>query len=127
MTEHMLEVAVGALITLAIGFLWNYTINYQKSRNTEVDALKKGLQSLLRYKIIDTYEHYTEQGWIPLYALQGITACYNSYEKLGENGVITHIFETLNELPNHPPEEELKKEGEKAPCVNCLKKADNIA
>ena len=86
----------GAIITL----LW--TILRAKKR--ENDALKEGMQALLRDRIIQAYNHYSDKGWIPIYAMESIEACYKSYEELGENGVIDNLMRQLRELPNHSME-----------------------
>lgn len=73
-------------------------------KEKENDALKAGLQALLRDRIIQAYNHYVDgKGWIPIYALESINACYKSYEALGENGVINGLMEQLNDLPNYEP------------------------
>ena len=87
---------VGAIITL----LWTML----RAKKRENDALKEGLQALLRDRIIQAYNHYSDKGWIPIYAMESIEACYKSYEELGENGVIDNLMSQLRELPNHSTE-----------------------
>ena len=86
----------GAIITL----LWTML----RAKKRENDALKEGVQALLRDRIIQGYNHYSTKGWIPIYAMESIDACYKSYEELGENGVIDNLMSQLRELPNHPTE-----------------------
>ena len=86
----------GAIITL----LWAML----RSKKRENDALKEGVQALLRDRIIQGYNHYSTKGWIPIYAMESIDACYKSYEELGENGVIDNLMSQLRELPNHSTE-----------------------
>lgn len=66
----------GAIITL----LWTML----RAKKRENDALKEGVQALLRDRIIQAYNHYSDKGWIPIYAMESIEACYKSYEELGE-------------------------------------------
>ena len=87
---------VGAIITL----LWTML----RAKKRENDALKEGVQALLRDRIIQAYNHYSDKGWIPIYAMESIEACYKSYEELGENGVIDNLMRQLRELPNHSTE-----------------------
>ena len=87
---------VGAIITL----LWTML----RAKKRENDALKEGVQALLRDRIIQAYNHYSYKGWIPIYAMESIEACYKSYEELGENGVIDNLMRQLRELPNHSTE-----------------------
>ena len=86
----------GAIITL----LWTML----RAKKRENDALKEGMQALLRDRIIQAYNHYSDKGWIPTYAMESIEACYASYEELGENGVIDNLMRQLRELPNHATE-----------------------
>ena len=88
----------GAVITL----LWTML----RAKKRENDALKEGMQALLRDRIIQAYNHYSDKGWIPIYAMESIEACYASYEELGENGVIDNLMRQLRELSNHEPEEQ---------------------
>ena len=83
----------GAIITL----LWTML----RAKKRENDALKEGMQALLRDRIIQAYNHYSDKGWIPIYGMESIEACYKSYEELGENGVIDNLMRQLRELPNH--------------------------
>ena len=83
----------GAVITL----LWTML----RAKKRENDALKEGVQALLRDRIIQAYNHYSDKGWIPIYAMESIEACYKSYEELGDNGVVDNLMSQLRELPNH--------------------------
>jgi hypothetical protein len=62
-------------------------------------ALKKGVQAMLRDRIIDQYNKYIDIEYIPIYALENVTAMYKEYHALGGNGTITHLYEELLELP----------------------------
>lgn len=78
-----------------------YDVQTKEKQN---DALKAGLQALLRDRIIQAYNHYVQdKGWIPIYAKESIDACYKSYEALGDNGVIDNLMQQINELQNYPP------------------------
>ena len=97
----MIEAIISNIVNFVVGVLatWIYT-THRKQKSTN-EALKSGLQSLLRDRLIQAYNHYIEQGWIPIYAKDSLVACYKSYEELGENKVITDIMEQLNSLPNY--------------------------
>lgn len=69
------------------------------------EAIDKGLLALLRYRIIDQYNHYMEQKYIPIYGIENIMSMYGAYHALGGNGTITALVKTLRELPTDPPEE----------------------
>lgn len=62
-------------------------------------ALHDGTQALLRNEIIKEYDKYIDRGYIPIYALENVSAMYVAYHDLGGNGTITKIVEELNDLP----------------------------
>lgn len=110
----MIENMFSHVVNLVLGGLISYVFAMYRQKKKENDALKAGLQALLRDRIIQAYNHYVnDKGWIPIYALESINACYKSYEALGENGVINGLMAQLNELPNYDP----KRHNEK--CKEC--------
>ena len=112
----MIEQIISHVLNLVLGGVISYLFALYKQKKKEMQdaeaahvretkALKEGLQSLLRDRIIQAYNHYVkDKGWIPIYAKESINACYKSYEKLGENGVINDLMEQLNGLPNYNDE-----------------------
>ncbi len=116
----MTEQIVSHAINLLLGGVVSYIFALYRQKKKENDALKAGLQALLRDRIIQAYNHYVDdRGWIPIYALESINTCYKSYEALGENGVIDGLMEQLNDLPNY----DLKGHDEK--CKECKCHAQN--
>lgn len=116
----MTEQIVSHAINLLLGGVASYAFALYRQKKKENDALKAGLQALLRDRIIQAYNHYVDdRGWIPIYALESINTCYKSYEALGENGVIDGLMEQLNDLPNY----DLKGHDEK--CKECKCHAQN--
>lgn len=101
----MLEQMISHVLNLILGGVVSYIFALYRQKKKENDALKAGLQALLRDRIIQAYNHYVQdKGWIPIYAKESIDACYRSYEALGENGVINDLMKQLNELPNYDDE-----------------------
>ena len=98
--ESILIHAINVVIGILIATLWQ---KFRKSQE-EQDAIKMGLQSLLRGEITKAYYMYKDKGWIPLYALQSIEANYKNYEALGENGVIDGLWKEMMALPHTRPE-----------------------
>lgn len=106
----MIENMFSHVVNLVLGGLISYVFAMYRQKKKENDALKAGLQALLRDRIIQAYNHYVnDKGWIPIYALESINACYKSYEALGENGVINGLMAQLNELPSYDPKGHNKK------------------
>ncbi len=101
----MIEQMISHVLNLILGGVVSYIFALYRQKKKENDALKAGLQALLRDRIIQAYNHYVQdKGWIPIYAKESIDACYRSYEALGENGVINDLMKQLNELPNYDDE-----------------------
>ena len=100
----MIESTVQTVINIIAGAVISYIFALYHTKKKENDALKAGLQALLRDRIIQAYNHYVQDiGWIPIYAKESIDACYRSYEALGDNGVIDNLMQQINELQNYPP------------------------
>lgn len=98
----MIESTIQTIINIIAGAVISYMFALYRAKKRENDALRAGVQALLRDRIIQAYNHYVcEKGWIPIYAKESIDACYRSYEALGGNGVIDSLMEQLNELPNY--------------------------
>lgn len=106
MIEQSLDTALNSVINVISGGVITLLITMYRQKKKENDALKAGVQALLRDRIIQAYNHYVQdKGWIPIYAKESIEACYKSYEALGDNGVIDNLMEQINELQNYPPKD----------------------
>lgn len=99
--EQIFIHAINVVIGILIASLWQ---KFRRSQE-EQDAIKLGLQSLLRGEITKAYYMYKDKGWIPLYALQSIEANYKNYEALGANGVIDGLWKEMMAMPHTKPEE----------------------
>lgn len=97
-TRYWLETLFG-LITICLTAIGNGFRKQFAKRNAEQDAVKLGIQALLRDRIIEQYNKWIEKGYIPIYALENVSAMYKEYHALGGNGTITHLYEELLELP----------------------------
>ena len=98
----MFESTIQTIINIIAGAVISYIFALYRAKKRENDALRAGVQALLRDRIIQAYNHSVcEKGWVPIYAKESIDACYKSYEALGDNGVIDSLMEQLNELPNY--------------------------
>ena len=106
MIEQSLDAALNSVINVVSVGVFKFLIKMYRAKKKENDALKAGVQALLRDRIIQAYNHYVQdRGWIPIYAKESIDACYKSYEALGDNGVIDNLMEQINELQNYPPKD----------------------
>ena len=72
-------------------------------------GLKNGMTSLLKSEILKVYEKYIYLGYCPSYMKENIKDMYESYHKLGGNGVVTVAVNTLYKLPNNIRRNEYEK------------------
>ena len=63
------------------------------------EATEKGLQALLRDRLIYQYEKYKDKGYAPIYARENFENLYRQYHNLGANGVMDDIYNKFRELP----------------------------
>lgn len=70
----------------------------------EWDAVKEGIQSILRDRIITAYNHYVSKGCLPIYAMDNVRHMYTAYHALGGNGTITRLFTEMMKLPQEEGE-----------------------
>ena len=63
-------------------------------------GLKSGMIALLRNEIVRIYEIYINLGYCPSYMKENVNNMYDSYHKLGGNGMVTTMVNDLFKLPN---------------------------
>ena len=83
--------------------LVGYIKKTNTQRKTEADALKNGIQALLRAELIKSWEKWSERGYAPIYARENFENCWFQYHALGANGVMDNIHEKFLQLPTNPP------------------------
>lgn len=66
-----------------------------------IRALQRGVQALLRAQMVDSYQHYHNRGFAPLYARENFENLWRNYEALGANGVFSDIHNKFMALPTH--------------------------
>lgn len=62
-------------------------------------ATERGLQALLRDRLIYQYDKYRDKGYAPIYARENFENLYQQYHNLGANGVMDDIYSKFRELP----------------------------
>lgn len=72
---------------------------------TQIAAVKRGLQALLRAQLIADFNKWSEKGYAPIYARENFENCWQQYHALGKNGVMDNLHVTFFELPIEPPDE----------------------
>ncbi len=69
----------------------------------QIFAVKKGVQALLRDRLIQGYKFYRSQGWADEDDRANLENVYVQYHKLGANGVMDDLRTKFLQLPADPP------------------------
>lgn len=91
--------SVPALILMIV----KYMLNQIKQNRKDTEAVKLGLQALLRSQMISDYNKYSEKGFAPVYARDNFENCWKQYHSLGGNGVMDDLHEKFLDLPTEAP------------------------
>ena len=91
--------SVPALILMIV----KYMLNQIKQNRKDTEAVKLGLQALLRSQMISDYNKYSEKGFAPVYARDNFENCWKQYHSLGGNGVMNDLHEKFLDLPTEAP------------------------
>jgi hypothetical protein len=86
-----------------IGWLYHKVNTREKIQGKENQALKLGMQALLRSQMINDYNSWMAEGYAPIYAKENFENMWEQYEALGVNGVMNGIHETFMALPTQKP------------------------
>ena len=70
-----------------------------KRQETRQKAVERGVQALLRDRMLHNYNKYMEQGYAPIFAKENFENMYQQYHGLGGNGVMTQLHTAFMELP----------------------------
>ena len=84
------------------GYVWGQFRAYKarKAETAEENTLiKKGLQSLLRYEMLQAYHDHTVMGYATPDDKGSFEAMHTSYAGLGKNGVMDKIYADFMALP----------------------------
>ena len=80
--------------------------NIGKKRRADIEALKLGVQALLRSELIENYNKWTERGYMPIYAKENFQNIYKQYHNLGANGVMDAMYLKVMALPERSKDEQ---------------------
>lgn len=99
---------VGVLIAVYLKRPLEKRVKDTEDANARVEAQNKatmlGVQALLRDRLLQAFNHYLARGWIGADDRANIDNMYVQYEALGENNVISDIYNQVRALPSIPPE-----------------------
>jgi len=68
----------------------------------QIRAVKKGVQALLRDRLIQGYKYYRQQGWADEDDRANLENVYVQYHALGANGVMDNLRQKFLDLPLGP-------------------------
>ena len=68
----------------------------------QVRAVKRGVQALLRDRLLQGYRHYIAQGWAAYDDRANLENLYVQYEALGPNSVMDQLHAQFIALPEQP-------------------------
>lgn len=66
------------------------------------EALERGVQALLRDRLIEIHDEYCPIHQIPLHVKDNFDNLYQQYHALGKNGVMDSFHEEVMDLPTTP-------------------------
>ncbi len=74
----------------------------EEERRRRAETMEHGMQAILRYMLIERYNHYRDKGYIPIYALETLNSMFTVYHKMGWNSIATDLMDDLKQLPHEP-------------------------
>lgn len=98
--RYWIEFLFGILISLVTLFMKKLS-DYKKV----LASTTKGVEVLLKSKIIENYNIYKSRGKISIYEKEIMNELYIEYHNLGGNGVIESLKKDLEKLPLSSKEE----------------------
>lgn len=97
MKDFFLQTYTAAL-PIILTALMGYVVWLLKNQKKDRDANSKGTMLLLRVQLIEYHDKYMKLGSIPSYAYENFMEMYDAYHELGGNGMITKMYEEIQEL-----------------------------
>src|SRR5665648_822441 len=105
MVEFIIKYWLQALFGLLLTIL-TYLYRRISIKIKEQDSIKNGIQAILRDRIIQSYTHYLEEKYCPIFARDNVENMYQEYHNLGGNGVVTDLVHKLFYLPTEKPKDD---------------------
>lgn len=95
--EFLMQTYTIALPIVLTSF-FGYVVWLFKEQKQDRDANSKGTMLLLKVQLIEYHEKYMKLGEIPSYSYQNFDEMYQAYKALGGNGMVTKMYEEIQEL-----------------------------
>lgn len=84
--------------------VWGYIVKRVRATEQKTNAVCLGVQALLRDRLLQDYNKYTDKGYAPIYAKENFENMWTQYHNLGVNGVMDGLHEKFMSLPDRPVE-----------------------
>ena len=97
LTQELIDIAISLLVAgTGAGVI------YVLKKVMSIINVKRGVTALLRDRIVESYNHYADKGYCPIYARENIQALFDEYKALGGNGAVENLVGKLKALPTKP-------------------------
>lgn len=96
------------------------------STYVQIRSVKRGVQALLRDRLLQGYKFYRQQGWADEDDRSNLENVYVQYHNLGANGVMDNLHDKFLALPADPPRAAQHNQAHAAPSdaaapgTNCI-------
>lgn len=90
---------IPAIILAIFQFAYRKLIAKVKATNTEDEAIKKGLQAMLRDRLYQLYRYCKNNGKASHFDRENFNNMYVQYHALGANGVMDNVHDKFFKLP----------------------------
>lgn len=97
---------VFAFVAAGLAWMQRYTMKRLKKSTEEYDAIRQGVQALLRERVVDTYNKYKDKQCFPIYARESMKKVYEAYTGLGGNDVAHDLYEKMRNWDTDEDREE---------------------
>ena len=81
----------------------------------QIVSIKRGVQALLRDRLLQGYKFYRQQGWADEDDRSNMENIYVQYHHLGANGVMDNLHDRFLGLPTDPPRTAQQSQAQAAP------------
>ena len=101
--EDIYNIILGSVIPALGGYLWARYKSYKEvkaAEKQEYELIKRGLQSLLRDRMLQAYYQHKQMGYASSDDKGAFEAMHAAYAGLGKNGVMDTVYKEFMVLPN---------------------------
>lgn len=101
---HWVEWMFGGALAV-FGVVQRSIIKKLQVQRREHDAVKMGVQAILREMIVSNYNKYQDKGYMPIYARESVKKIFEAYTDLGGNDVAHDLYEKMRHWDTDPDAE----------------------